>query len=46
MQIRSPEKQGAAKAKESQIVVTAKIRNEKMNKKISTRTPTFSSLER
>ena len=37
---------GAAKAKENQMVVTAKSRNEKMNKKISTRTPTFSSLEK
>ena len=37
---------GAAKAKENQMVVTAKNRNGKMNKKISTRTPTFSSLEK
>ena len=37
---------GPAKAKENQMVVTAKNRNEKMNKKISTRKPTFSSSEK
>ena len=37
---------GAAKAKENQMVVTAKSHNEKMKKKISTKTPTFSSLEK
>ena len=37
---------GAAKANEKQMVVTAKNRNEKVNKKISARTSTFSSLEK
>ena len=37
---------GAAKAKENQTIVTAENRNEKINKKVSTRTPTFSSLEK
>ena len=37
---------GAAKAKENQVVVTAKNGNEKMNKKISTRVPHFPSSEK
>ena len=37
---------GAAKAKENQLVVRAKNRNEKMNKKTSARTPSFFSLEK
>ena len=35
---------GTTKPKENQMVVTAKNSNEKMTKKISIRTPTFSSL--
>ena len=37
---------GAAKSKENQMVVTAKNCNEKLNKQISTRTPTFPPLEK
>ena len=37
---------GATKAKENEMVVTARNCNERINKKISTRTPTFPSLEK
>ena len=45
IQVRPPEKNRSSKSQKNQMVVTAENRNEKMSKKISTSTSTFSSLE-